>query len=207
MSYRISILLAVVLSVPAFAQEHSHHPAKPATLDVGSRQSPSSGFDAQLAGPAVFRSGAAPDLRLQSRRGGAFDSGVPRSSIPLSRWPTGASRKPWGQTTTIPPKPSASSRRTRRFKRRSTLRSRFAERTGLHPGDGEAFPADRKADRRKAAEHYHDAMRQLMATSRRPGCGHTIRRGRHQPPSLGLVASRWHAGSRNRGNRRLPSSR
>src|ERR1700733_14639082 len=35
MSYRISILLAVVLSVPAFAQEHSHHPAKPATLMSG----------------------------------------------------------------------------------------------------------------------------------------------------------------------------
>ena len=51
------------------------------------------------------------------------------------------------------------------------------------------FPADPKADRRQAAEAYHDAMREVVEEiSRRSGRRHAVRRVRHEPASLGLVA-------------------
>ena len=65
------------------------------------------------------------------------------------------------------------------------------------------FPADPKADRRQAAEAYHDAMREVVEElSRRSGCRHAVRRVRHEPASLGLVARGRNAGSRHRRNRR-----
>ena len=67
------------------------------------------------------------------------------------------------------------------------------------------FPADPKADRRQAAEAYHDAMREVAKKfPGRPGCGYTFRRVRYEPASLGLVAQGWNAGSRHRRDRRDP---
>ena len=56
------------------------------------------------------------------------------------------------------------------------------------------FPADPNSDLKKAAEDYHDAMRASGGgVPRRPGRRHAFCRGRHEPPSLGTVASGWHA--------------
>ena len=60
------------------------------------------------------------------------------------------------------------------------------------------FPADPKADLKKAAEDYHDAMREVIEEiSRRSGCRHTVCRVRHESSSLGFVARGRHTRSRH----------
>ena len=70
------------------------------------------------------------------------------------------------------------------------------------------FPADPNSDLKKAAEDYHDAMREVVTPipgrSRRR---HAFRRVRDESASLGIVAPGRHAHRRHRRNREHPRSR
>ena len=106
------------------------------------------------------------------------------------------------------PIPTVSSRRMMRCRRQWNLSA------GASPSEqayiqamAKRFPADPNSDLKKAAEEYHDAMRQVAArVSRRPGRRHALRRGRHEPASLGTVASGRHARGWYGGNRRTLES-
>src|ERR1017187_10183108 len=84
------------------------------------------------------------------------------NSIPNSPWPTGASPKRLGQTTTIRPTTTGSSRRMWLIQKAVDLSGNASPSEQAYiMAMAKRFPADPKADRRQAAEAYHDAMREV----------------------------------------------
>ena len=162
MSYRISILLAVVLSVPAFAQEHSHHPAKPATLmsGLGNLHHPVS--TSNLQAQRFFDQG----LRLIY----AFNHDEAARSFERAAEldPTLAIAH-WGIAEAVGPNYNDPAEAERFERAHQEIQEAVDLSAHASPSEqayiqamAKRFPADPKADLRKAAEQYHDAMRELM---------------------------------------------
>ncbi len=162
MSHRISILLAVVLSVPAFAQEHSHRSAKPATLmsGLGNLHHPVS--TSNLQAQRFFDQG----LRLIY----AFNHDeAARSFARAAELDSTLAIAHWGIAEAVGPNYNDPAE-AERFKRAHQEIQKAVD-LSAHASPSEQayiqamakrFPADPKADLRKAAEQYHDAMRELM---------------------------------------------
>jgi tetratricopeptide (TPR) repeat protein len=162
MSYRISILLAVVLCVPAFGQEHSHHQAKPATLmsGLGNLHHPVSTSNSQA--QQFFDQG----LRLIY----AFNHDeAARSFERAAELDPQLAMAHWGIAEAVGPNYNDPAE-AERFKRAHQEIQKAVD-LSAHASPSEQvyiqamakrFPADPNADLRKAAEQYHDAMREVM---------------------------------------------
>jgi tetratricopeptide (TPR) repeat protein len=165
MSHRISILLAVVLCVPAFGQDHSHHQAKPATLMSGlgnlhhpvSTSNPEAQqfFDQGLRliyafnhdeAARSFQRAADLDPKLAMAHWGIAEAAGPNYNDPAG---------------------------AERFKlAHEEIQKAVDLSANSSPGEqayiqamARRFPADPSADLRIAAEEYHDAMREVMQKS------------------------------------------
>jgi tetratricopeptide (TPR) repeat protein len=162
MNYRISILLAVVFCVPAFGQEHSHHQAKPATpmSGLGNLHHPVSTSNSQA--QQFFDQG----LRLIY----AFNHDeAARSFERAAELDPQLAMAHWGIAEAVGPNYNDPAE-AERFKRAHQEIQKAVD-LSAHASPSEQayiqamakrFPADPNADLRKAAEQYHDAMREVM---------------------------------------------
>jgi tetratricopeptide (TPR) repeat protein len=162
MGYRISILLAVVLCAPAFAQEHSPHPAKPATLmsGLGNLHHPVSTSSSQA--QQFFDQG----LRLIY----AFNHDeAARSFERAAQLDPGLAMAHWGIAEAVGPNYNDPAEAERFQRANREIQKALDLSPHASPSEqayiqamAQRFPADPKADLRQAAEQYHGAMREVM---------------------------------------------
>ena len=165
MSYRISVLLAVTLCLPgfAFAQDHSaHNQAKPATLvqGLGDLHHPVSTSNAEA--QEFFDQGLRyiyafnhDEAARSFRRATELD---PKLAIAY-----------WGVAEAVGPNYNDPANDDRFVQAHEAMQRAVDLSGNASPAEkgyiqamAKRFPADAKADRRKAAEDYHDAMREVV---------------------------------------------
>jgi tetratricopeptide (TPR) repeat protein len=163
MMYRIAFLLALLMSFCAFSQEHAaHSPAKPATLMTGlgnlhhpvSTHSPEAQqfFDQGLRLIYAFNH---EEAARSFRRAADLD---PKLAIAY-----------WGIAEAVGPNYNDPASDDRFQQAHEAIQKAVDLSANASPSDQAyiqamalRFPADLKADRRQAAEAYHDAMREVM---------------------------------------------
>jgi tetratricopeptide (TPR) repeat protein len=165
MSYRISVLLAAILCLPVFvlAQDHSaHNQAKPATLveGLGDLHHPVSTSNAEA--QKFFDQGLRyiyafnhDEAARSFRRATDLD---PKLAIAY-----------WGIAEAVGPNYNDPADDDRFVQAHDAIQKAVDLSSNASPAEkgyiqamAKRFPADAKADRRKAAEDYHDAMREVV---------------------------------------------
>jgi len=162
MRFRISVLLVLWLSVQSFAQDHSAHgPSKPATLmsGIGNVHHPVSTSNRQAQeffdqGLRLIYAFNHDEAARSFQRAGELD---PKLAIAY-----------WGVAEAVGPNYNDPASDDRFMQAHQAIQKAVDLSANASPSElayiqamAKRFPADAKADRRQAAEDYHDAMREV----------------------------------------------